>query len=95
MSQVVVQNDRLKEKRQKTLAEEKGITKDLYFARFRKTSDATKTTMVERVIGLAVLPVAAFWGLLTTILSAGVAFSIGIFRILGSLFGGKKTGTDG
>jgi hypothetical protein len=90
MSQVVIQNDRLQVRRLKTKVEEEAIVKDLYYGRFRKNSDATKTTSVERVLGLVAIPILLFWGLLAAVLSLGVGFSISIFRLVGEAFKGKK-----
>ncbi|MBP9708276.1 MAG: hypothetical protein KBD78_11580 [Oligoflexales bacterium] len=73
MSQVVVEEDKYTKARKKTLTQEHGIDSSSFRKKWLR-SDATKTTMIERLIGIAVLPILALWTLMTLI--AGLVFRI-------------------
>lgn len=83
MSQVInTQNsqDRLLPLRKKSLLEEQKIAKAVYIEKWQM-GDATKTTLLERGIGLAVLPVVVCWSFLTLFLTIGLSLAFFVLRL--------------
>ncbi|MEZ4741471.1 MAG: hypothetical protein R3B45_03350 [Bdellovibrionota bacterium] len=61
------------------------IKLDTYFNKWKK-SDATKTTIIERAIGIIGLPILLFWGLLVFFIGTGMAIAMFLLRLVGSFF---------
>lgn len=88
MSQVIVTEDRLKEKRQRSAAQEHRIATEEAFARFRR-SDVTRLDPMARLLGFILMPLLGIgaliiWGVLEVVTQIG-------FRLLGRLFGGSRS----
>ena len=84
MSQVIVTNDNLNEKRELTRAQEHKIKVEQAFASWRR-SDATKTDAFQRFLVLIVGPILALWAGLAS-LATGVIWLIrSLFRLFGAL----------
>ena len=84
MSQVVVTSDKYKKAREESLELERKIDTHGFTANWR-ISDATKTTFIERVLGVAFMGVLAFWSFLLICLGVSFAFCLGIFKVLSKL----------
>ncbi len=91
MSQVIVTDDLLKQKRESTRAQEAKISREEMFTRWRKSNIVGKKDPVKFVITLALLPVLALWALLTGFIYVVIAICEGIFKVLGKLVGGTKS----
>lgn len=90
MSQVIVTNDKLNEKRLNSRKQELNIKKEDKFTRWRR-DDVTKSDALQRFIGLVVTPILALWAGLCLIIAA-VGFVLqAIFKILGKLTGGRHS----
>lgn len=90
MSQVIVTNDKLSERRRNSRDQELRINKEDRFAVWRR-SDVTKPDAFQRALGFAVLPILGLWAGLCALIAA-VAFLVrSIFKILGSLLGGARS----
>ena len=87
MSQVIVTEDRLKEKRQKSAAQEQRIGRD-DLDRFRR-SDVTKQDPAATVLGLVLMPLFGVWTLVSWVILEVVTQVL--FKPLGKLFGGKRS----
>lgn len=89
MSQVIVTDDNLREKRQFTRQQEMKISTEDMYARWR-IANVKQMRPLGLLIGLASLPIVAFWGLLLVL----IGFSLSIFtfalQILGKIFGSKN-----
>ena len=96
MSQVVVCQDNLSPKREKSLEQEKKIETADALAKWQR-SDATRTLLIERVFVILFAPLVLFWALLLSCIGVTFAFVLAFFKIFGRLlgfFGGgsKKVG---
>lgn len=89
MSQVIVTNDQLKPKREKSRAQEQRIDRESQFGRWRR-SDITGPDPVAKLIGVAAMPILALWGLLVGLMGVIVAAVNFLFKGLGKLVGGKR-----
>lgn len=89
MSQVIVTDDKLKPKRERTRQQEKQIDRDGQFARWRR-NDITGPDPVLKLVGLAVMPVVALWGILLGAMTLMLTLIRGLFRGLGKLAGGTR-----
>ena len=85
MSQVIVTEDNLKEKRAKTAEQERNIDRDSYLTKWKKSTDATKFNPAIAVIGVVVLPIVGFWAFILLLLSTCLTVFVGIMRGLGML----------
>ena len=85
MSLIASTPDSMQELRKKSIAQERLIDRNGELNHW-KISDATQTTLIEKALGIAVLPLAFFWTFLMASLSLGLAFCLLIFRILGRFF---------
>ncbi len=75
--------------RRRSLHEEDHIDRTTWLMQWRK-SDATKTTVLEKAIGLAVLPLILLWTLLFGAMLLGVTMCLLVFQMLGRLVGGRR-----
>jgi len=82
MSQVIVEDDNLRVKRQNTRKQEIAIDRESIYQRWR-LPDVKKTRPILQLIGIAVLPVVLFWTLLMGAMSLVLGFCLGLFRVLG------------
>ena len=89
MSQVVVTDDSLKQRRQRSGEQELQIDREGQFKKWLK-SDITGFDPIAAVIGLAVLPVVAIWYVLASLVRLSIYASIAFSRLLGSLIGTTK-----
>lgn len=89
MSQVVVEKDNLSESRIESKKQERRIDISSFKNKWVR-SDVTKVTLVERVVGLAMLPILGIWVLMSVL--AGVVFNVVayIFKLISPLFGKNK-----
>jgi len=88
LSQVIVTEDRLREKRQRSAVQERHIAKDEAFARFRR-SDVTRPDPMAKLLGCILMPLLGIgaliiWGVLEVVGQLG-------FRLLGRLLGGNRS----
>lgn len=86
MSQVVVTDDNLKQRRLRSGDQERQIDRESQFKKWLK-SDITGFDPVAALVGLAVLPVVAVWYALASLVKLSVYVAIGFSRVLGSLIG--------
>jgi hypothetical protein len=89
MSQVVVTEDNLKQRRLRSGEQEKRIDREGQFRKWLK-SDITGFDPIAAVVGLAVLPVVAIWYILSTIVKVAIFVSIGFSRMIGTLLSSRK-----
>jgi len=90
LSQVIVTNDELKSKREKSRDQERRIERESGFAKWRR-NDITGRDPRLTVIGLALLPVVGLWTLLGVVMVAMLELSTALFRVLGRFAGGTKS----
>jgi hypothetical protein len=90
LSQVIVTNDQLKPQRDLTRWQERDIDRDGQFKRWKRSDIVSRGDPVKILIGLAVLPVLALWGILAGIMAVAVAIVNFVFKGLGAVVGGKK-----
>ena len=81
MSQVVITEDCFKKKREKSFQEEKKIDISSAFTTWQE-GDVTKTLFIEKIIALALTPIAIFWLLLFVFFSIGVSAGLFVFKTL-------------
>jgi hypothetical protein len=89
VSQVIVTNDNLRERRQRTRGQEAKIDRESAMARFR-FGDITGRDPVEILIGVALLPVVAFWAFITAISTVALYFMRLLLAVLGKIVGGSR-----
>lgn len=85
MSQVVVENDNLRDRRQASREQERQIAKNAYLTKWQR-NDVTKTKPIEKLIGLAVLPILALWSLIAGLGGFVLWVLTSLFNFLGKLF---------
>ena len=90
MSQVVVTDDNLKVLRERSRAQEHRIKTEEGFQHWRR-SDVTGSDPAAKAIGFAVLPILGLWAILGIIGTIMVEIVNAVFRLLGSVVGGKKS----
>lgn len=90
MSQVIVTNDKLNQKRKLSADQEHKIDRDGMFTRWRR-NDITGRDPLTNLIGFAVLPIWALWTALTALIFAVIWVLEQVFKVLGKIFGGKKS----
>jgi hypothetical protein len=66
-------------------ASHKKIQLDSYFGKWRM-SDATKTTGLERAIGLAIIPIVGLWALILLLITMGMGLATAILKVAGAIF---------
>lgn len=84
MSQVIVEEDGLAEKRQRSKQQERKIDTVSAFTKWQKGGEQGQA-FIARAAGVAMLPVAAFWGLLYFVGTFVITVFARIFDFLGSL----------
>lgn len=89
MSQVIVTNDRLKERRERSAQQERKIARDEMFQRWKR-NDITKRGPMMRVWGIVFLPPLAVWYVLAALIGVASWLARGIFKALGQMVGGSK-----
>lgn len=89
MSQVVNNKDQLLPARNRTLAEEQKILKAPFIKKWQKAG-ATQALTVEKLIGVAFLPIAVCWAILMAFLSVSMTVAAGCLRGIGQFFNKKK-----
>lgn len=89
MSQVIVTNDNLGPLRQKALEQEHRIQTEVDFKKWHR-SDVVGFDPVKNAVGVAVLPVVAFWGILMACISVAFAIAANLMRLAGKVFGPGK-----
>ncbi len=90
MSQVIVTNDNLKEKRTQSSEQEHQIDRDAVVMRWRLSSVTGKSPVLA-VIGLLFLPVALFWGFLLLLIGLVVAVIRLAFAFMGTIWPRRPT----
>ena len=88
MSQVVVTEDNLSERRQASKLQESRIEREASFAKWRR-SDISGRDPIAFLAGLAFAPIAAIWTVFALVIA--VIFSVFkvIFKAIGSLIGNR------
>jgi hypothetical protein len=86
MSQVIVTEDNLNDKRARSREQEHNIDRDSYLGRWKKATDATKPSFAAAAIGIAALPIIGFWAFILFLMSICLTAFVGIMRGLGMIF---------
>ena len=81
MSQVVVTQDALSSKREKSRKQELAIEKNEQFSHWLLSDISSKKSPIMAVLGIAFLPVAVFW----TFLLVGIGFAVALVSFLMSV----------
>ena len=89
MSQVIVTEDNLKQRRQKSAESERKIDSEGAMSQWRM-SDVTGFDPVAAAVGLAVLPVALSWYIIGGLVKLAIYVAISISRLVGALIGRTK-----
>lgn len=89
MSQVVVVDDNLKDKRLSSKKEEKAIDRDSQFRKWQM-SDITGPSLVLKLIGLATMPIVFFWSILGLLSGLALAIAMAIFNGISRLIPKKR-----
>ena len=84
MSLIGSAQDPLHHKRRQSMQQEAKIDRHTWLASWQR-SDATKPLMIERLFGLAVLPLALAWAFILACFSIGLGVCLALFRFLGRL----------
>lgn len=85
MSLIGSVRDGMGDLRKKSLSQEQTIDRNGEFSHWRM-SDVTRTSIIERGAGLAVMPLIAFWCLLLLVLGIGMSISLLSFKLLSRFF---------
>ena len=85
MSNVAVTKDKYSAKRSVTLEQERKIRRGIQNKPWTK-SDATQVLLIERIAGVAALPIVALWTFFAGALSLSLGALLLLFRALGALF---------
>lgn len=88
MSQVIVTQDNLLDRRQRSREQERHIDTDAQFVKWKR-SDVTGPDVFRKTVGLAVMPVLGLWAICGGIMAAALGLLRSIFRALGHALGGK------
>jgi hypothetical protein len=80
MSQVIIPHDSLQIARDRTQLEENKIFRAELPIQWIK-SDVTHTLLIEKLIGMACLPICGIWALLLTCASISLSLCLGLFQI--------------
>jgi hypothetical protein len=89
VSQVIVTDDKYREKRQQSRLQEDKITQDARLIKWRR-SDISGKDPIAILAGLAFLPVLAVWGGIMAIMMLMLSFLRYLFKGLGLVIGGSK-----
>jgi uncharacterized protein YecA (UPF0149 family) len=93
MSQVIVENDVLREKRAQSAVKEHAIDREGEFRKWQM-SDITKFDPVFAAVRIAALPIFAVWWLLSQIIRLAIVVASGISFAIGGLLGRMRDPTD-
>ncbi len=85
MSQVILVNDNLKDKRLRSRQQEQKIDRTSQFNHWRK-NDITKPNPLLRLAGLVFVPVVAFWSLLWALIGMSLGAVLVVFKFIGKMF---------
>ena len=88
MSQVIVTQDNLLDKRQRSREQEKHIETEEQFVKWKR-SDVTGPDAFRKTVGMAVMPILGLWAILGGIMAAALGLLRWFFRVLGRVLGGK------
>ena len=80
MSQVIITHDALQSSRDRTHMEENKIVRMELPVRWIQ-SDVTHTMFIEKLIGVACLPILGIWAFLLGSISIALSLCLGVFRI--------------
>jgi len=86
VSQVIVTNDVLRGKREESRRQEHKIDRESVFAQWRRSDITTRRDPVAALIGVAAIPVVAFWSFVAGCLTFSFTVMLGVFKVLGKLF---------
>lgn len=85
MSAIGSVRDGMQDLRKKSVTQERSIDRNGEFSHWRM-SDATGVSVIERAMGIIVLPVAAFFGLVLVVFSLGIGISLVTFKLMSRFF---------
>ena len=94
MSQVIVTHDNLDAKRAASRKQEDAISREAQFDRWRR-NDITGKDPVASLIGYALMPIIALWGLVCGAMVLMLTLVKYVFQAIGRLLGGKKSLING
>lgn len=86
MSQVIVTDDVLRNKREESKRQEHRIDRESAFSQWRMNDITSRRDPVAALIGLAALPVVAFWSFVASCLTFSFSVMLGVFKVLGKIF---------
>lgn len=89
MSQVIIEEDQLKEKRLKTREQERRIDRESVHAKWQIGGTAG-LSFIARAAGIALLPVALLWAGFIALISLAFRIVGRLFQVLGKLVGGER-----
>ena len=86
MSQVVTTEDKFAKNRERTKTEENKIDREGAFKKWRRNDISKGYDPVAKLVGVALLPVVAAWGVLTALATAAVWLAVAVSKVLGGAF---------
>jgi hypothetical protein len=89
MSQVIITEDKLTARRQKSAESERKIDIEGAMSRWRM-SNVTGFDPVAAAVGIAVMPIAFIWFLIGSLVKLAIYISISVSRFVGALIGRSK-----
>ncbi len=89
MSQVIVTDDNLREKRQHTRQQELNISTEAMYGRWR-IANVKQMRPLAALIAIASVPVVVFWGFLLLFIGLSLSAFTVILQVLGKVFGSKN-----
>jgi len=87
MSQVIITDDRLNERRQKSAEQEHKIQREVMLT--NRMSDTSAPDPVAKVLGVAAIPILALWGFICILIFLATIVLRGILVLFGKVAGGK------
>lgn len=90
MSQVIVTDDKLKNKRQESRSQEQRITQDTRLAKWKLSGSTGTKDPLGMIIGVALLPVLAAWTALLAMMMLMLTFVRYFLKGLGMIIGGDR-----
>ncbi len=90
MSQVIITNDKLKVRRDKSAAEEHKIDREGQFKKWRR-NDITGFDPVAGAAAIAVAPVAAFFWIFSKIAQVAIYVALIVSKAIGKIVGPMKS----
>lgn len=85
MSQVIVTNDPLRPRREKSREQEHQIDKEGMYQKWRKP-DIPHPSLVLKALGLVFLPIVVIWAVLVACMSYALVIVVYILKFLGRIF---------